>query len=63
VQNPQPARVVRSRNPRRYGILSLSWALGSDRCGKGVADGMGELRNRLRLPLEALTDHLALREV
>lgn len=35
----QPARALRSRNPRQYGILSLSWALGSARCGKDVADG------------------------
>jgi hypothetical protein len=36
--NPQAARVVRSRNPRRYGVFSLSGALSSARCGKSVAD-------------------------
>ena len=37
--NPQPARVLRTRNPRQYGILSLSEAVGSARCGKSVAKG------------------------
>jgi len=37
--NHQPARVVRSQNPRQHGILALSWALGGDRCGENVADG------------------------
>jgi hypothetical protein len=37
--NHQPCRAMRSRNPRQYGILSLSWALNSAQCGKSVAKG------------------------